>query len=163
MPFRREGAPGVDKLPTGFYVLLPVSILALLVFSFWLGARMCGWRELVEVYRDQMPFEASQWRVAQARVMRSWRRSGGVPLQVGADRQSLYLRTWPIPLPGFTPLRVPWQEVSMKKRLVLFWSYCELRFQQRPDVLMLIRERAMEGVLKAAGGTWGGERVKFQA
>jgi hypothetical protein len=163
MPFRREEARGVNDVPTGLYVLLPASFLGLLAFSCWMGARRCGWRELAEIYGDQMPFEAIQSRVTQASVMRSWRLSGGVPLRVGVDRQSLYLRTWPIRLPGFTPLRVPWGEVTMKRRRVLFRDLWELRFRQRAAVVVLIKERAMERVLGAAGGSWNGEQVEFRA
>jgi hypothetical protein len=163
MPFRREEAPDVNDVPTGYYILLPASFLALLAFSCWMGARRCGWRELAEAYRDQMPFEASQSRVTQATVMRSWRLSGGVPLRVGMDRQSLYLRTWPIPLPGFTPLRVPSGDVTMKRRRVFFFDRCELRFRQRAEVVVLIKERVMQGVVEAAGGAWGSDgRLVFR-
>ena len=132
-------------------ILVPLVLLAALILFCWWLAMASGWRRLAGSYTNDTPFEASEWRFAQATVRRSVLLTSNLVVWVGADRQFLYLRTWPFNLPGFRELRVPWTDVSIQERKVFLWKICDLRFKRHPEVLIQLADNVMRLTLGDAG------------
>lgn len=144
-------------------ILIAAGLVAYFVALLWLVAEISGWRRLAASYANQTPFEAVEWRFAQATVRRWVPLNSNLPLRIGADGQFLYLRTWPFHLPWFQELRVPWPDVSVKEKRSRFWKYCSLRFREQPGVEMQLSEKVARRVLTGAGGSWANGRPEFPA
>jgi hypothetical protein len=143
------------------FLLVPVGLAAWVWILSWVIAEVSGWRGLAAFYANDTPFEAGEWRFTQAALRRWVLMRSSVTLWVGADRQFLYLRTWPFSLPGFRELRVPWQDVTCRESKSLFWKLCSLRFRAKNDIEIQISQKAMESIITSAAGRWANGQPQF--
>jgi len=59
---------------------------------------------------------------------------------------------------GFPPVRIPWQDVSVKPGKFLFWNYVEFRFRQAPAMYLQLSTDLARKMAAEAGDAWPGDR-----
>jgi hypothetical protein len=142
-------------------VLVAFALIAWATFLCWVIAKLSGWNELATFYANETPFEAREWKLTSVGLRRWKLLRSNLTLWIGADRQYLYLRTWPFNLPGFRQLHVPWEDVSCREFRSLFWKLYGLRFRAEPGIEIQITRKAMERVVASAGGRWADGQPQF--
>jgi len=137
-------------------VLLPLLFPLLWVAVCTTIASFAGWQALAGSYRAQYPFEGARW-VGQSATLR-WGMGYHGNLTVGADAAGLRLSVLFLFRPGHPPLFIPWQDVSVESRRVLFGRRCRLQFRQAGGVSLTINQALADKLRTAAGGAWPQER-----
>jgi hypothetical protein len=138
--------PWVDRHPILFVLsdLLFTYLTVSFVISWW-----SGWAVLARRFRLRSKFTGSRWR-GQSGQMR-WLCGYRGCLTVGADSEGLYLATFPF-FPLFhPPLFIPWNEVSMAKKNLLFVSGVRFQLGKVLPIPLWIRERLAERLRGVAG------------
>jgi hypothetical protein len=139
--------PWVDKHPM-LFVLFDVLFLyftTALVVSWW-----SGWAVLARQFRLRTKFSDSKWR-GQSGQMR-WLCSYRGCLTIGGNSEDLYLATFSFFPPFHPPLFIPWNEVSLAKRNLLFITGVRFELGKETSVPLWVRER-LAARLKSVAGT----------
>jgi hypothetical protein len=138
--------PWVDKHPV-LFVLLDVVFLYFIVsfvVSWW-----SGWATLSRQFRLRTKFNDSRWR-GQSGQMR-WLCGYRGCLTIGGNSEGLYLATLSF-FPLFhPPLFVPWNEVSVAKKKLLFITGVRFELGKETHVPLWVRERLAERLRNVAG------------
>ncbi len=143
------------------YVLMMIVVVILYFPMCWLMASISGWRRLASSYHNDGPFDPADWMVSRAYIRGALPFHSKFKLRVGADRQYLYLRTWPFSFPGHPELRVPWPEVSIAEAKVGFWRRCTVRFRECSGVSIQLNAATVERAVNQAGGQWKDGQPQF--
>ena len=136
----------------------PIQIAGLVLFavSMWMGVGysiglVSGWHELARAYRCPR-FAGARWKF-QSGQMRLLMNAHNV-LVIDVDQQGLYLATILLFRVGFPPLRIPWQDISVKPGKLLFLNYVEFRFRQAPAVFLQLSTDLAKKMAAEAGDAW---------
>jgi len=146
-----------DLNPAEFAVIFPIFFLALWCGIILLIGQIGGWAVLARRFRLTLPFAGQSWGWQSARMR--WSCNYGGCLRVGADPTGLYLATFFLFRAGHPPLLVPWPEVTVSRRKVLFFTYVELRLGREEQIPFVINQKLAERVRGAAGASWPVEPV----
>ncbi len=126
--------------------------------TLWVGVSLlisgiAGWRELAKVYRAAMPFTGRRWWFQSAEMR--WRTSYGGCMNIGANKDGLYLSVLFLFRLGHPPLFIPWPDISaIERRSWLLFKMVELRCRKVPTVPIRIYRRLAEKISEAAGADW---------
>jgi hypothetical protein len=136
----------------------PIQIVGLVAFAvaMWTGVGyligvVSGWQELARSYRCAR-LKRPRWKY-QSGQMRLLMNAHNV-LVVDVDTQGLYLATILLFRVGFPPVRIPWQDVSVKPGKLFFWRYAEFRFRQAPAVYLQLPVKLADEMAANAGDSW---------
>ena len=136
----------------------PIQIAGFVAFAvaMWTGVGyligiVSGWHELAQAYRCDR-FKGARWQF-QSGQMRLLMNAHNV-LEIDVDPQGLYLATIFLFRVGFPPVRIPWQDVSVKPGKLLFWNYVEFRFRQAPGVFLQLSTDLARKMAVEAGDAW---------
>jgi len=135
----------IDKYPAWFVLsdVLLMHFAVSFVVSWW-----SGWRLLARQFSLRARFNGSLWR-AQSGQMR-WLCGYRGCLTVGANSEGLYLATFPF-FPLFhPPLFIPWGEVSVARKHLLFANGVRLELGKGLSIPLWVRERLAERLRGAA-------------
>ncbi|MGH9574888.1 MAG: hypothetical protein ACRD40_15330, partial [Candidatus Acidiferrales bacterium] len=72
----------------------------------------------------------------------------------------LYMAMLPPFLIGHPPLFIPWNEISISRKKVLFWNVIQFRIGREGPVTFGFREDFADRIRQAAGASWPGESVR---
>lgn len=134
----------------------------LVVFPFYFGALWCfvcsllsfigGWSTLATRYRLHSVFVGERWSF-QSGQMR-WSVNYGNCLTVGGNSQGLYLAVLALFRFKQPPLLIPWEEVTVRRRQLLFLNWVRLELGRELHVPLSIRTKLAERLRVAAGDRW---------
>ncbi len=135
-----------------------IQVVGFVIFAvaMWTGVGyvigiVSGWHELAQSYRYAR-FKGARWQF-QSGQMRLLMNAHNV-LEIDVDSQGLYLATMFLFRVGFPPVRIPWQDVSVKPGKFLFWNYVEFRFRQAPAVFLQLSADLARKMAAEAGDVW---------
>ena len=122
-------------------------------FSLWLGSKKSGWRDLANLHAMDSPFEGRMWHFRIGLLLRSSPAWHYMLLNVGANRQGLYLKMFPISLPFYPQLFIPWSDVSAE--ISAYWlEGLEIRFHDQNGLKLELRGRSAREIVSEAGEEW---------
>jgi len=140
-------------MATSHFPLFPVLLFAILwIVVGYVNSRISGWASLAQRYRCDAGFSGDRLRFRSA-AMRYWSHYGNC-LTMGANPQGFFL-SMSIPIfPGFPPLFIPWNEISLRRTRFLWTKYVELRLGREPTIPLRISERLALRLAAFTGGAW---------
>ena len=135
--------------------------VAATALSSYLGSRWSGWRDLSKLYSFGNPFEGRVWRFRSALLLRSssfaWH---FMVVNIGANEQGLYIKLFPVSMPFYPPLLVPWADLSAGPSP--YWlKGLEIRFQKVNGLKLELRGRFGRDIAGVAGDAWPGGQAQL--
>ena len=141
----------IDQHPFAFLAIFPIYFLCL-----WLlvGATISvigGWFSLAKVYRTQMAFDGTRWRMQSAQMR--WLANYNNVLTIGVSPQGLYLASTFLFRFMHPPLLVPWSEIKVRRKKG--WLFECVIFTMGHDLAIPLRIRAkLAAKLRESAGTY---------
>ncbi len=137
----------MDSMQSVLIVMGSVSaFIVIWLFVVFLTSWMSGWGKLADVYPARMPFNEECWSWQSGSFR--WSASYSGILKVCADTQALHLSVLFMFRPGHTPLSIPWEDISGRKRFLNI----ELRFRRADHIPVRISPRLAGRLEQASGG-----------
>ncbi|MGH9573225.1 MAG: hypothetical protein ACRD40_06815 [Candidatus Acidiferrales bacterium] len=137
-----------------------VALFILLFVFCWivtgmLVSRMTGWHRLAERFSLDGEFPAERWRFksATARYGSNYNNC----LTIAANPMGLYMAMLPPFLIGHPALLIPWNEISISRKKVLFWNVVQFQIGRETPVTFGFREDFAQQIRRAAGASWPGD------
>jgi hypothetical protein len=139
--------------PLWLLPIFPVFFITLWCFISFLISRLSGWSTLSNRFSATLPFSGQKWNWQSARMRLGT--NYGNSLIVGADPSGLFLATIFVFRIGHTPLLLPWNEVSIRRRWqVLSFRYLELTLGREEQIPFRLNGRLADRIRSAAGQSW---------
>ncbi|HSZ51754.1 MAG TPA: hypothetical protein VK801_09310 [Caulobacteraceae bacterium] len=147
-----DGAPidpgRVNAPPPGFFLFLPLSLIAIWLFVVAILSLMSGWLDLMSRFPDRP--EAALARLDfQSGMMGAGVRMGGI-LTLTACPSGLRVAIWRLFGPFCRPFFVPWREITAEPFTLLLTPMIRLRFGNPPVGVLSLRARIWERLSEAA-------------
>ena len=134
-------------------LIIPTAWVAVAVLISHVG----GWVALARAYSCLDFLPSDQWSF-QSAAMRYWINYGNC-LTVGVSPQGLYLAIFFLLRVGHPPLLIPWSDISICRKRVLWSKVVELRLGREPSIPFRITESLGERLRASAGKSWPAESV----
>jgi hypothetical protein len=147
----------LDQHHTALWIIIPCYALALWLLVSAVISFTGGWATLATRFRLKVPFMGGRW-TGQSGQMR-WIASYGNCLTVGGNAQGLYLATMLLFRFRHPPLLIPWEEVRVSRRQIMFLRYVRFGLGREIDIPLHLRPKLADNVRGAAGDRWPTERV----
>jgi hypothetical protein len=147
----------LDQHHSALWFIAPAYFLAIWLLVSAVIAFIGGWATLAKRFRLNTPFVGQRW-TRQSGQMR-WIAGYGNCLTVGCSSEGLYLAMMPLFRFRHPPLLVPWNEVSVARRRILFFRL--VRFSLGPElgIPLYLRWKLAEKIKQTAGDRWPIEAV----
>ncbi len=137
--------------------LILVFVGGLWVIIFTGASHLGGWASLARNYSYPDKFSGDRWRFQSAQMR--WFMGYNNCLTIGANAEGLYLSIlFPFRF-AHPPLFIPWREISVIPRKILWIRFVELRLGRELAMPLRIRERLAQKLKNAAGASWPAETV----
>jgi hypothetical protein len=134
-------------------VLFPLFFVAMWVVTLKMISTMSGWGALAKRFRDHTRSYKYLWLFQSAR-MRFYAGYGSC-VNIGADESGLRLAVFAVFRMGHPPLRIPWDEISVKAREYgILFKKRELLLGQQEAIPFRISKSLANKVQQAAGRSW---------
>jgi hypothetical protein len=144
----------LDSHPYILVLIFPLFWCTIL----WQIGKFSGWSALAQRFRLTSSFLGQRWNFQSARMR--WGANYGSCVTVGADASGLYLAAMFICRAGHPSLRLPWHEVSVRRRWkMVFFRYVELTLGREEQIPFRISGRLADRIQAAAGASWPVEAV----
>jgi hypothetical protein len=80
-------------------------------------------------------------------------------LTVGCNPEGLYMAMTPMFQFRHPPLLVPWHEISVSRRKIIFWDYVRLGLGRELNIPFFVRPKLAQNLRLVAGDRWPTELV----
>lgn len=147
----------LDQHPTALWVIFPVYFLTLWLLVSAIISYIGGWTTLAKRFRLKQPFAGTRW-TGQGGQMR-WIASYRNCLTLGVSPEGLYLATMFLFRFRHPPLLIPWNEVTVVRRRILFSKLLRFGLGRELDIPLYVRENLADELRHAAGDRWPIEQV----
>jgi len=147
----------LDQHQLALWFIFPVYLLALWLLVSAVISFIGGWTTLAKRFRLRKPFVGQRW-TGQSGQMR-WIAGYGNCLTLGCSPDGLYLATMPLFRFRHPPLLVPWNEVSIAQRRILFFRFVRFSLGHELDIPLYLRWKLADKLRRAAGNRWPTEAV----
>jgi hypothetical protein len=142
----------IDQHPSAFAAIFPIYFLCL-----WLlvGATISvigGWFSLAKVYRTQVAFDGTKWRMQSAQMR--WLANYNNVLTIGVSPQGLYLASMFLFRFMHPPLLVPWSEIKVRRRNGWVFEYVIFTMGHDLTIPLRIRAKLAAKLRNSAGNSW---------
>jgi hypothetical protein len=142
----------IDQHPSAFAAIFPIYFLCL-----WLlvGATISvigGWFSLAKVYRTQVAFDGTKWRMQSAQMR--WLANYNNVLTIGVSPQGLYLASMFLFRFMHPPLLVPWSEIKVRRRNGWVFEYVIFTMGHDLTIPLRIRAKLAAKLRNSAGYSW---------
>jgi hypothetical protein len=127
-----------------------------LVIVFLIG-QFSDWAALAGEFRSTENFTGSRWHLQSGQFR--WLGSYNNCLTVGADPRGLYLSVFPLFRPGHPPLFIPWNEITVSRRKVLWIRQVRFLLGHGLQIPLTVREGLEQKIQGAAGSSWPREAI----
>jgi hypothetical protein len=147
----------LDQHHSALWIIFPVCFLALWLLVSAVISFIGGWATLAKRFRFEQPFQGQRW-TGQSGQMRGLAGYGNC-LTVGCNPDGLYLATMPLFRFRHPPLLVPWNEITVSQRRILFFRFVRFSLGHELNIPLYLRWKLAEKVRRAAGNGWPIESV----
>ena len=147
----------LDQHHTALWLIIPFYALVLWLLVSAVTSYVGGWTTLAKRFRLRKAFVGQRW-PRQSGHMR-WIAGYGNCLTVGCSPEGLYLAMVPLFRFRHPPLLVPWNEVSIARRRILFFHFVRFRVGHELDIPLYLRWKLADRLGQAAGDRWPIETV----
>lgn len=138
-------------------MILPCYVVALWMLVGAVVSYIGGWTTLAQHFRLRTPFTGKRWK--QQSGQRRWIAGYSNCLTVGCNPEGLYLAMMPLFRFRHPQLLIPWQEIGISQRRILFWHYVRLGLGRELDIPLYLRPKLADRVKRAAEGHWPRESI----
>jgi len=147
----------LDQHPTALWVIFPVYFLTLWLLVSAIISYIGGWTTLAKRFRLKQPFAGTRfaWQSGQMR----WLTGYGSCLTLGVCPEGLYLATMPLFRFRHPSLLIPWTEVAIVRRRILFFQFVRFGLGRELDIPLYVRESLADRLRRAVGDRWPTEQV----
>jgi hypothetical protein len=142
----------LDQHHSALWFIFPAYFVALWLLVSAVISFIGGWTKLAGAFRLVKPFVGQQWK-GQSGQMR-WIAGYGNCLTVGCNTEGLYLATMPLFRFRHPPLLVPWSEISISQRKILFFRFVRFSLGRESGIPLYLRWKLAEKLRRAAGDRW---------
>jgi len=134
-------------------ILLPIlALVGIGVLSLTAVSRFGGWTALAEQFRCQESFSGPCWNFQCGQFR--WLAKYNNCLTVGADPRGLFLWVFPLFRIGHPPLFIPWREISVSRKKVLWVREVRFSLGLGLNIPLTIGENLARKLQSAAGSSW---------
>jgi hypothetical protein len=147
----------LDQHPTALWLIIPCFALTLWVLVGAVISYIGGWTTLAKHFPLRTPFVGERWKVQSGRMR--WIAGYRNCLTVGCCHEGLYLATMPPFQFRHPPLLIPWNEITVSRRQVVFFNSVRLGLGRELDIPLFLRTTLADKLRLAAGDRWPIERV----
>lgn len=140
----------------------PLLVGLVLAMCIWIGVSILtshigGWASLARLYACSDGFSGDRWSF-QSGQMRGMANYGNC-LTIGANSQGLYLSILFLFRIGHPALFIPWREVSVTRKKVLWFKRVQLHLGRDLSIPLQISERLASKLKQSAGTSWPAESL----
>lgn len=147
----------LDHHHTALWIIIPCYALSLWLLVSAVIGYVGGWTTLAKRFRLRVPFVGERWTMQSAQMR--WIAGYGNCLTVGCNQQGLYLVMMPLFRFRHPPLLIPWEEVAISRRKILFLCYVRFGLGRELDIPLYLRPKLADRVRGTAGDRWPTELV----
>lgn len=142
----------LDQHHWSLWIIIPFYALALWLLVSALISFIGGWTTLEKRFRLRVPFAGEQW-PGQSGQMR-WIAGYHNCLTIGCSHQGLYLATMSLFRFRHPPLLVPWDEITVSRRRIVFIRYVRFGLGRELDIPLYLRARLADKLRGSAADRW---------
>jgi len=142
----------IDQHPSEFAAIFPIYFLCLWLLVGATISVMGGWFSLAKVYRTQVPFDGTRWRMQSAQMR--WLANYNNVLTIGVSPQGLYLASMFLFRFMHPPLLVPWSEIKVRRSNGWAFEYVIFTMGRDLAIPLRIRARLAAKLRNSAGNSW---------
>jgi len=147
----------IDQHPSALPVLFPIFFVGLWLFVCAIIGTISGWSTLADRFRFTGDFAGQRW----------WMQSGMMRflcnynncLILGCDDTGLYLGILFLFRFMHPPLLIPWDQISVSRRKILFFDYVRFELGREERVPLWLRPYSAERIKNAAVIHWPVETI----
>jgi hypothetical protein len=147
----------LDQHPAALWLIFPAYFLALWLVVSAIISYIGGWTTLAKRFRLKQPFAGTRW-TGQSGQMR-WIAGYSNILTVGSCPEGLYLATMPLFRFRHPQLLIPWAEIAVMRRRLLFFQSVRFGLGRELDIPLYVRPKLADKLRRAAGDRWPHEQV----
>jgi hypothetical protein len=147
----------LDHHHGALWIIVPCYAVAILMIVKVVISYVGGWTTLAKQFRLTTPFIGERW-TRQSGQMR-WIAGYGNCLTVGSNAQGLYLAMMPLFRFRHPQLLIPWREIEISQRRILFLRYVRFRLGRDLRIPLCLRPKLADRVKHAAGKLWPCESI----
>ena len=147
----------LDQHHTALWIIIPCYALALWLLVSAVISYIGGWTTLAKRFRLRVPFVGERW-TGRSGQMR-WIAGYGNCLTVGCNPHGLYLAMMPLFRFRHPPLLIPWEEVAVSRRQIVFLLYVRFGLGRELDIPLYLKQNVADKIKGTAGDRWPMERV----
>jgi hypothetical protein len=147
----------LDQHETAMWFIFPAYFLSLWLLVSAIISYIGGWTTLAKRFRVKPPFTGTKW-TGQSGQMR-WIAGYGNCLTVGVSSEGLYFATMPLFRFRHPPLLIPWTEIAVTRRRILFFQFVRFGLGRELDIPLYLRLKLADKLRRTAGDWWPIEQV----
>jgi hypothetical protein len=142
----------IDQHPSAFAAIFPIYFLCLWFLVATIISLVGGWYSLARVYRTQVPFNGTKWRM-QSGQMRCLMNYNNV-LTLGVSPEGVYLASMFLFRFLHPPLLVPWSEIKVRRKKGWVFEYVIFTMGHELAIPLRIRGKLAAKLRESAGNCW---------
>jgi len=142
----------IDQHPSLLAAIIPIYLLSLWFLVAATMSLIGGWFSLAKVYRTQVPFSGTKWKM-QSGQMR-WLANYNNVLTLGVSPQGLYLASMFLFRFMHPPLLVPWSEIKVRRKKGWVFETVIFTMGHELAIPLRIREKLASKLRESAGNYW---------
>ena len=142
----------LDQHHSALWFIFPAYFLAMWLLVSAIISFIGGWSTLAKRFRLSNPFVGQRW-AGQSGRMR-WIAGYHNCLTLGCNPEGLYLATMPLFRFRHPPLLVPWNEISISERKILFFRFVRFGLGLELDIPLYLRWKLADKLKREAGDRW---------
>lgn len=142
----------INRHYEALWVIFPLYFVVIWLLVSAIISFVGGWTALAKRFRFTGEFEGARWKgqSGQMRLITSYHNC----LTLGCSREGLYLAVMPLFRFRHPPLLIPWDEIAVSRRRLLFMPYVRFQLGRGLDIPLWVREKVGEKLRYAAGERW---------
>jgi hypothetical protein len=139
------------------WLIIPGYPIALFLGVAAIISYIGGWSALAKQFRLQSPFNGVRWTMQSGHM----RGIAGYNhcLTVGCNPEGLYMAMTPMFRFRHPPLLVPWHEINVSRRKIIFWDYVRFGLGRELNIPFFVRPKLAQNLRLVAGDHWPTELV----
>jgi hypothetical protein len=147
----------ITQHPAVLWLIIPGYPIALFLGVAAIISCIGGWSALAKQFRLQSPFNGVRWTMQSGHM----RGIAGYNhcLTVGCNPEGLYMAMTPMFRFRHPPLLVPWHEINVSRRKIIFWDYVRFGLGRELNIPFFVRPKLAQNLRLVAGDHWPTELV----
>jgi hypothetical protein len=142
----------LDQHQSALWFIFPAYFVALWLFVCAIISLISGWTTLARRFQSTVPFVGKKWtcQSGQMRLFSGYHNC----LTVGCNREGLYLATMLMFRFRHPPLLVPWTEIAISEKKILFFRFVRFDLGHELEIPLFLRLKLAQNLKREAGDQW---------